>query len=101
MDCRSESAAVRGVAAVVETHAVCQDVQLCAGAFGESAGECRAGSLDGAQGGGEPLRRGTEPFGLAVKRAQCPPGHRWESAQGNRKAAVWGRGTNEAGAACV
>ena len=72
-----------------------------ASAFGESAGECRAGSLDGAQGGGEPLRRGTEPFGLAVKRAQCPPGHRWESAQGNRKAAVWGRGTNAAGAACV
>ena len=41
------------------------------------------------------MRRGTEPFGCAVKRAQCPPGHRWQSAQGNRKAALWGRGTHD------
>jgi len=47
----SARAAARGVAAVVETHALCQYLQLCAGASGQSTGQCRLGGLVRAKGG--------------------------------------------------
>src|SRR5258706_6337569 len=67
LGCRSGSAAARGVAPVVETHAVCQYVQLCPGASGQSTGQCRSGSLVRPQGSRRPVRRGTQSVSGAGK----------------------------------
>ena len=61
---RSTRSTARGVAVGVETHALCQYVQLCAGSSGLSTGECCPGGLVRAQGGRKPTRKSHSLFHL-------------------------------------
>jgi hypothetical protein len=101
LDPGSASEALQGVAVVVETHAMCQYVQLCAGTSGQSTGQCRPGRLVRAPGGRKPLWRGTQPFSGTAKPTARPSGRGWQSLERYWQAAVWGRGAAEAGATCV
>ena len=93
---------------------LCQQLKLCwkqmpcantykyaASSSGESTGECAVCSMVGAQRSRKPLRRRTESSREAVQPTQCPPGHRWQSPQGDWKTGVWGREAAEAYPACV